>query len=212
MSSRVSLLRFCPCDAPLSSGGSRRTRFPAFTGPIRALRLPAPARPSAHCFASRLRSGSAPVRVRKRAPAVLADTQRRAGVWIVHGWPSPLPACLTLRAKAGSPRLPDDPSRGLATLSDPGTVQTTSPMTVVPVLPRNHKNEGTDIENFEAPSRRFITCCVRFTTNVAARHATRASGWRAAPLPGGSRTRWIVTKGFRTSHPPSQVFGLAQAG
>jgi len=54
---------------------------------------------------------------------------------------------------------------------------------------------------------RFATRCVRFTTHIAVRHATRASGWQAAPLPGGSRTRWITMKGFKSSCPPFQ--GLA---
>ena len=39
---------------------------------------------------------------------------------------------------------------------------------------------------------------------LAARHARLASGWRAAPLPGGSRTRWITTRGFSSCHPPLQ--------
>ena len=59
--------------------------------------------------------------------------------------------------------------------------------------------------DFEA-ARRFITCCLRFTTGVAARHARLASGWRAAPLPGGGRTRWIATRGFSSCHPPLQSF------
>ena len=42
VSSRVSLSRLCPCDASLSSSGSRRPRFPTFTGTIKALRLPIP--------------------------------------------------------------------------------------------------------------------------------------------------------------------------
>ena len=42
------------------------------------------------------------------------------------------------------------------------------------------------------------------TPGVAARHARLASGWRAAPLPGGSRTRWIATRGFSSCHPPPQ--------
>ena len=33
---------FCTCDAPLPFGGSRWPQFPAFSGTIRALRLPAP--------------------------------------------------------------------------------------------------------------------------------------------------------------------------
>ena len=43
------------------------------------------------------------------------------------------------------------------------------------------------------------------STGVAARHARLASGWRAAPLPGGSRTRWIATRGFSSCHPPLQL-------
>src|SRR3954466_4396671 len=35
------------------------------------------------------------------------------------------------------------------------------------------------------------TICLRFASDVAASRARLASGWRAAPLPGGSRTLWI---------------------
>ena len=64
---------------------------------------------------------------------------------------------------------------------------------------------GSTITDFEA-ARRFVTCCLRFTTRVATRHARLAFGWRAAPLPGGCRTRRIATRGFRSSHPPLQGF------
>ena len=43
----------------------------------------------------------------------------------------------------------------------------------------------------------FSIHCLRFTNSVAAVHARLASGWRAAPLPGGGRTLWIASKGFR---------------
>ena len=66
--------------------------------------------------------------------------------------------------------------------------------------------KASSIYRFRGFPRRFITCCLRFTTGVTARHARLASGWRAAPLPGGSRTRWIATRGFRSSHPPPQGF------
>ena len=46
----------------------------------------------------------------------------------------------------------------------------------------------------------FSIRCLRFTSDVAAAHARLASGWRAAPLPGGGRTLWIASKGFRL-HP-----------
>ena len=36
--------------------------------------------------------------------------------------------------------------------------------------------------------------------------ARLASGWPAAPLPRGSRTRWATSEGFRSNHPPSQDF------
>ena len=67
VSSSVSHQWLCTSDAPLSSSGSRWPRFPAFNGTIRALRLPSPACPSAHCFrqpAPRLPAG---VRVRLAA-------------------------------------------------------------------------------------------------------------------------------------------------
>src|SRR6185369_11456908 len=46
----------------------------------------------------------------------------------------------------------------------------------------------------------FSIRCLRFTSDVTVSHARLASGWRAAPLPGGGRTLWIASKGFR-SHP-----------
>ena len=47
---RVSRQRIRSRGAPLPSDGSRWPRFPAFSGTIRALRLPALACPSAYCF------------------------------------------------------------------------------------------------------------------------------------------------------------------
>ena len=64
--------------------------------------------------------------------------------------------------------------------------------------------KASSLHRFRGLPRRFITCCLRFTTSVTARHARLASGWLAAPLPGGSRTRWIATRGFSSWHPPLQ--------
>ncbi len=89
---------------------------------------------------------------------------------------------------------PDDPLR-LANSGASGAAPTRLTM------------KASSLYRFRGLPRRFITCCLRFTTGVAARHARLASGWRAAPLPGGSRTRWIAVRGFRSSHPPPQ--GLA---
>ena len=70
--------------------------------------------------------------------------------------------------------------------------------------------DTTNMAHFDAvgrgrPFHRFTTgVAARFTTGVAARHARLASSWRAAPLPGGSRTRWTATRGFSSRHPPLQ--------
>ena len=110
-----------------------------------------------------------------------------------HGQEQDLPGSLathpvTLRRST----TPDDPLR-LAISGASGAAPTRLTM------------KASSFTDFEA-ARRFVTCCLRFTTGVTARHARLASGWRAAPLPGGSRTRWIATRGFRSSHPPPQGF------
>ena len=104
--------------------GSRWPRFPAFHGTIRALRLPAPACPSAHCFrqpAPRAVAcrGSCPL---TRALPPPRRRRRRTGVWIscwpslssflAHGQGQDLPGSLaihpvTLRRST----TPDDPLR-----------------------------------------------------------------------------------------------------
>ena len=136
------------------------------------------------------------------APAAV-QARRRAGVWIVHagiplssvlahGQEQDLPGSLaihpvTLRRST----TPDDPLR-LANIGAFGT----APGQLTP--------KASSFYRFRGLPRRFITCCLRFTTGVAARHARLASGWRAAPLPGGSRTRWTATRGFSSCHPPLQ--------
>lgn len=71
--------------------------------------------------------------------------------------------------------------------------------------PRSQHSEGFDFIMISGLTHGFDASCLRFTTGVAAAHARLASGWRAAPLPGGSRTLWIASKGFELHvHPPSQ--------
>ncbi len=156
-------------------------------------------------FASRLRgclSGSVSA---LSAPAAV-QARRRTGVWIflagnplssglARGQEQDLPGSLathpvTLRRST----TPDDPLR-LASNGASGAAPTRLTM------------KASSLHRFRGFLRRFITCCLRFTTGVTARHARLASGWRAAPLPGGSRTRWIATRGFSSWHPPLQ--GLA---
>ena len=117
-----------------------------------------------------------------------------------HGQEQDLPGSLathpvTLRRST----TPDDPLR-LAISGASGAAPTRLTM------------KASSFTDFEA-ARRFVTCCLRFTTGVTARHARLASGWRAAPLPGGSRTRWIATRGFsglsrRYDFLPSHVLRL----
>ena len=201
VSSSVSHQWVCPSDAPLPSSGSRWPRFPAFTGTIKALRLPAP--PGLRLIDSPTGSaGACRVRVRRNAP-VGVQAHRRAGVWIVHagrprssglahGQEQDLPGSLTIRpVTLRRSTTPDDPSR-FTDNSASGAAPTR--LTV----------KASSINRFRGFLRRFITHCLRFTTPVTVRHARLVSGWRAAPLPGGSRTRWIAMKGFRSSHSPFQ--------
>ena len=119
-------------------------------------------------------------------------------------WHSPFqPLCP--RARAGSPRFPGDPSRDFAPVHDPDDPLRLANSGASGAAPTRLTMKASSLTDFEA-ARRFITCCLRFTTGVTARHARLASGWRATPLPGGSRTRWIATRGFRSSHPPPQGF------
>ena len=113
---------------------------------------------------------------------------------LAHGQGQDLPGSLathpvTLRRST----TPDDPLR-LAHRGASGAA------------PTRFTVKASSIYRFRGLPRRFITCCLRFTTGVAARHARLASGWLAAPLPGGSRTRWIASRGFSSCHPPLQGF------
>ena len=114
---------------------------------------------------------------------------------LAHGQEQDLPGSLathpvTLRRST----TPDDPLR-LADSGASGAAPTWITM------------KASSIDRFRGLPRRFITCCLRFTTRVAARHARLASGWPASPLPGGGRTRRVAIRGFRSWHPPLQ--GLA---
>src|SRR5208337_825182 len=75
--------------------------------------------------------------------------------------------------------------------------------------PRVPQTGGLSKKEISRLTQGFSIHCLRFKSDVAATHARLASGWRAAPLPGGRRTLWIASKGFRLhSRPPFQ--GLAR--
>ena len=59
------------------------------------------------------------------------------------------------------------------------------------------QTEGLSAHIISRLTHGFSIRCLRFTSDVAVAHARLASGWRAAPLPGGRRTLWIASKSFR---------------
>src|SRR5207247_2247337 len=57
--------------------------------------------------------------------------------------------------------------------------------------------------NFGAQSCGLSTCCLRFKDGVATTACKARFRLAGSPLPGGRRTLWTATKGFRSkSHPP----------
>src|SRR5436309_3109065 len=73
-------------------------------------------------------------------------------------------------------------------------------VSAAPALPTA---KASALHEFRGSIRGFGTCCLRFKSDVATTPAKLASGRLAWPLPGGRRTLWIATKGFRSkSHPP----------
>ena len=71
--------------------------------------------------------------------------------------------------------------------------------------PGFHKPKASTGRKISRLTQGFSIRCLRFTSGVTATHARLASGWRAAPLPGGRRTLWTAAKGFRSiPHPPFQ--------
>ena len=193
-------------DAPLPSSGSRWSRFPAFSGTIKALRLPAshpfgllirqPVPPLVCLFVFRLR---APDDCRpvigpgacKPAPLTAGIIRGGENRFSQVSWQSIPWLCAAHATPAG-----------LTAPCHDGTVS------AAPSLPTL---KAPAIGNIEAQSRRFTTRCVRFTTFVTERHATLAPGWWATPLPGRGRTCWtaIIGFGYVITSPSSELI-LAQ--
>ncbi len=203
--SHVSVQRFSTHGAPLSSAGSRRARFPAIKGHTEALRLPARAFPLPYGFghgahALLLRSCS-PKRSRpaRRSPSGLEQFMgRRSQFRLV----APMDACGTSQV----------PWRSFPCLCPaPGPRSSRRDLAsggLLDAAPGFHKPKASTGRKISRLTQGFGIRCLRFTSDVAATHARLASGWRAAPLPGGRRTLWTATKGFRSHfRPPFQ--GLA---
>jgi len=108
-----------------------------------------------------------------------------------------LPGMLHTWARAGSHRFPGDPSHAFALLQDPGRAGKISPWRSCRCCPRATQAEGLNGYIISRLTQGLSIRCLRFTSDVAASRARLASGWRAAPLPGGGRTLWTASKGFR---------------
>jgi hypothetical protein len=202
--SRVSVQRFSARGAPLPSAGSRRARFPAFTGYIEALRLPARASGSLILFGCR---SHALLHLFVLAEALRGRVEGASQAWNPCSAGVPI---LRLRARGrerdltGSLAIRPMPLPCSWTPAEPARPR---PLAVSSTPPSGlARRRPQRVENLGAASHGFSIRCLRFTRGVAAPHARLASGWRAPPLPGGRRTLWIATKSFRShSHPPFQV-------
>jgi len=117
--------------------------------------------------------------------------------WTPCSADGPYPACCT-RGRAR------DLTGSLATHPKPLPCSTTPAEPARPRLwrscrgrPRLPNTEGLSGYPISRLTQGFSFRCLRFTSDVIATHARLASGWRAAPLPGGCRTLWVTSKGFR---------------
>jgi len=108
-----------------------------------------------------------------------------------------LPGMLHMWTRTGSHRFPGDPSYAFALLQDPGRAGKISPWRSCRCCPRATQAEGLNGYIISRLTQGLSIRCLRFTSGVTATHARLASGWRAPPLPGGGRTLWIASKGFR---------------
>src|SRR5208337_3320626 len=196
--SRVSGQRFSTHGASLPSAGSRRARFPAFTDIMKALRLPlAQSRSLMASVAGSTRSSI--VRARRGAPDGLG------------GRPPGLEQLVSRRsfrpvASVDANGISQVPWRSVPCLCPaPGPRSSRRDLAcggLVDAAPGFHKPKASAGRKISRLTQGFSIRCLRFTSNVAATHARLASGWRAAPLPGGRRTLWTAAKGFRSHFPP----------
>jgi len=146
--SRVSGQRFSTHGAFPPSVGSRRARFPVFIGTMKALRLPARANLVPYGFGCR---PHAPLLCSCIAEALLTSAEVARQAWNTWSAGVPVPGMLHPWARAGSRRFPGDPSYASALLQDPGRVDKTSPLVVLPTPPPVYPNRRPQrVHNLEA--------------------------------------------------------------
>ncbi len=179
--SRVSRRWVSPHGAFLSSGGSRRARFPAFSGTTKALRLPARAFPVPYGF------GPGPLMPLRAS----CSPQRSRG----GGEPPSGPGSLFRRAPLSG--MPHEDPHGISQVSwrpiphlcpvpRPRPDRRDLAIAVSPMLPPFPTRRRLQRDMLSGLPQGFSVRCLRFTSGVADAHARLASGWWAAPLPGGS--------------------------
>lgn len=111
-------------------------------------------------------------------------------------------------AQAGALRFPGHPSHAFACSKTPAEPAESRPSDSAAAAPGPNRPKALSNYMISGLTQGFSIRCLRFTNDVAAVHARLASGWRAAPLPGGRRTLWVTTKGFRI-YIPFSFSGLA---
>ncbi len=189
--SRVSLQWLSAHGASLPSFGSRRARFPALSGTMKALRLPTRVSMVAYWFAS-------------TAHAILPRScppwrsRKGGGLFRARALVDRLPRCPVCRAwtRLGSLRSSGDPSRAFAPFQDPGRADAPLPVAVTSMLPPLSGRRRPRQWLISGLTRSFGTRCHTLHAWRCRTRARLASGWPARPLPGGSRTLWIAAKGF----------------
>ena len=144
------------------------------------------------------------VRARRSAPVERGGRSAGLGRWVSRHTHS---GVLRSWTRAGDHRFPGDPSYAFALLHDPGRADGTSPLAVLSTPPPASKHRRPQRKIISRLTQGFSIRCLRFKSSVAATPARLASGWRAAPLPGGGRTLWTAAKSFRPYRlPPFQDF------
>src|SRR6516162_5163031 len=199
--SRVSRQRFSPNGTPLSSIGSRSVRFPDVTGTIEVLRLPATHIRLLICFASGVRAILLASCFATCAPG---RSEGPSGPGSLFNRRPDLPVCshadvsgISQVSRQSIPCL----CPALATPAEPTIPRLLDGFVdAVPALPTAKTSA---LNEFRGSITRLWHLLP--TLQDWCRHHPCKARFRLAgsPLPGGSRTLWIATKGFRSqSHPP----------
>ena len=167
---------------PPSLAGSRRARFPVFIGTMKALRLPVRAIPGPLWF---------PFRAPRAPPVfVLAEALperggRSSGLELLFS----RPPSIRQSASVGTHGISQVSWRSIPPLpcsKTPAEPARPRRWRSCRCCPRSKQTEGPSRNMISRLTQGFSFRCLRFTSDVAAAHARLASGWRAAPLPGGS--------------------------